>query len=485
MAVGLLLGLIAATGFAIAYDGGRHHSSLIIAIVLVLGVLVGGVLLGGNYRALSRSASESDLQKLGRNTFYIALLFSGAGILRPAAGLTTSDWLFAFAGCIALLDAIQHPNRMPANRASAVFTAGATFFLVGGVLSAWQSEDPTASMLVVARVLAVAIGLGWIASKLVTTAGQIVRATWFWCASAALTSLAAIIAATIGFVPQGAFAKTGRFSGLTEHPNELGAVCALTVAPAIYLAASSRTWLGKSAGWAILSLVVLGTMLSGSVNALVAATVAIIAWIVLSGARWGRLAAVAGIAVVSFAATLALLPSDVRTPFSRIDTNSSGLETNDSTFSSRLSTYEDAWNQINSQPLVGRGFGEGKTEAGFEVHNLILQTWYEGGALAATGILLILLAVFLRGRAIWADKGGSHGLSAGLTAALLASFLAFITYSMAALILYKRFAWISPAMITAAYTVVCAFSWAPRRAGIESLDSSNRFASSVPVPPAA
>ena len=96
----------------------------------------------------------------------------------------------------------------------------------------------------------------------------------------------------------------------------------------------------------------------------------------------------------------------------------------------------------------------------YDVHNLILGTWYKAGLLGLIGMLLTLWAVFRVGwRAIC--EAGSEGERATV-AALLSSVCAFVVFAMGAPVLFSRYGWI-PAALLLAFRAVQVRERAPQR----------------------
>jgi O-antigen ligase len=123
------------------------------------------------------------------------------------------------------------------------------------------------------------------------------------------------------------------------------------------------------------------------------------------------------------------------------------------TSASRLEVYRLAWSSIIKNPLVGVGTGPfaGITETGDAVHNVILLNWYESGIFGLIGIMLILILLLLIGvYLIRISKSENERL---LSLSLFASYVAFLVIGMAQPIYYKRFGWISSALIMALYVL--------------------------------
>src|SRR5207253_10531098 len=107
---------------------------------------------------------------------------------------------------------------------------------------------------------------------------------------------------------------------------------------------------------------------------------------------------------------------------------------------SRIATYRVAATAIRRDPFVGVGLDLvsvtrpwGVVSYEYDVHNLVIGTWYKAGVF---GLIGILVAVFALLRAGWTtilrtrDDGEQK-----VVAALLGSFVAFVVFAMGAPVL--------------------------------------------------
>jgi O-antigen ligase len=109
---------------------------------------------------------------------------------------------------------------------------------------------------------------------------------------------------------------------------------------------------------------------------------------------------------------------------------------------------------IKRDPFIGVGldlvsvtkpFGVVSYE--YDVHNLIIGTWYKAGLLGLIGMLVTLYAVFNVGwRAI---REATSDAERTLVAALLSSVAAFVVFAMSAPVLFSRYGWIPSALLLA------------------------------------
>jgi O-antigen ligase len=122
------------------------------------------------------------------------------------------------------------------------------------------------------------------------------------------------------------------------------------------------------------------------------------------------------------------------------------------TLQTRLDTYAAAWEQISKNPFIGIGLGPniGITKTGYVVHNIFLLNWFESGLFGILGILIILGAVVIISFRGIRDPQKKAVHIIGI--ALFSSFIAFLVLGIAQPIYYKRFGWISAALLLSLYS---------------------------------
>lgn len=87
------------------------------------------------------------------------------------------------------------------------------------------------------------------------------------------------------------------------------------------------------------------------------------------------------------------------------------------------------------------------TETGEGVHSSLLGTWYQGGGLAALGLVIVIgscVAVALSAR-----KHAGTGEERLLATALLACFAAYLAFGAGAPTLYSRYGWVPVVLVLA------------------------------------
>ena len=186
-------------------------------------------------------------------------------------------------------------------------------FALGGAISSIGAESTTSSVSQTLQGIYVMLLWVWTGATVLRTRRQVVVALGCWTFSSALNGFAALLQ-VIGVSLLGTGALEGsRATGLTDHPNDLGAACAIALVPALMLATSRIPGRGgrdvngmRAVRWCLLALIALGVILSASIGAMFAGLIAILVWLITPDARApGRLAVVAAIMVSLAGLTLA------------------------------------------------------------------------------------------------------------------------------------------------------------------------------------
>jgi len=81
-----------------------------------------------------------------------------------------------------------------------------------------------------------------------------------------------------------------------------------------------------------------------------------------------------------------------------------------------------------------------RTQA-YEVHNLVLGSWYAAGVFGLIGSVIMVLGVLVVGLRCLIDARTRHESLVAL--ALFASLVAFVVFAMGAPVLFQRYAWIT------------------------------------------
>ena len=83
----------------------------------------------------------------------------------------------------------------------------------------------------------------------------------------------------------------------------------------------------------------------------------------------------------------------------------------------------------------------------FDVHNVVIGTWYKTGLLGVIGMLMVLIVILRTGWRVMVRSEADVERAAAL--ALVCSVTAFIVFAMGQPVLYSRFGWISAALLLA------------------------------------
>jgi O-antigen ligase len=194
------------------------------------------------------------------------------------------------------------------------------------------------------------------------------------------------------------------------------------------------------------ALVGTGIVLSGSVGALIAASVAAATYLALSRPSLRVILLAAVIAATALAVIHLQIREGAPTPLERVQQ----VRQAGGSMSSRLDSYRLAIPRIEHNPLIGVGMGAeadaNQSNLGF-LHNSLLGAWYQGGLLALLGLLLVFASLIVT--AFDARRRAADGRDRLLCAALLACLLAYLAYDMGAPTLFERYGWVPAALVLA------------------------------------
>ena len=145
-----------------------------------------------------------------------------------------------------------------------------------------------------------------------------------------------------------------RAIGLTDHPNDLGAACAIALVPALMLATSRLPGRSGRLGpirWCLLAFTAIGVILSASVGAMFAGLIAILIWLLAPAVRApGRVAVVAALAVSLAGLTLA--GGAVTSPTKRVEEEATAACRRTRAAARSASFSEPGRESVN--PIVGK-----------------------------------------------------------------------------------------------------------------------------------
>ena len=400
------------------------------------------------------------------------LFYAGSLTIAQASwrhGLTVSEAFF-MAALIATFVAVLAGR--PIGRVPTALILGVGLFALGGLISSPGAASPGGSL--GNTIQGVYVILLWpiVGATVLRTRSQLTTALTLWTISAGFDGFAAIT--QVGGIHALAGPLEGnRATGLTDHPNDLGGVCAVALVPALMLATSRLAWqppsnfLRRACRWVILGLIAAGLVLSASVAAMLAALVAIVCWVIAPAVRApGRLAVVVALALGLIAVTLA--GGAVTSPTKRLEqvTTTTGTQDTSGSGGIRIRTIERALPRIGADPVVGTGLdasgetvniiSQGTTVPQM-VHSAPVAVWYEAGIFAFLGLLVILATLF---RTAWQalTAGDQSDLLVGL--AISAALIAFVIYAFSSPFVFQQYGWFAAVMLIA---------WRVRRDGAGEL----------------
>ena len=374
---------------------------------------------------------------------------------RPALAVTLSDWFFLVAFLLIVLEMLVR-NRIEI-QIQKYLVVGLIVFFTGGILSSVATYTPILSIIALLKYVYL-IGIWfWIGTVVLRRPRHINIAVILWTISAATSGAGAISQLVWGDIIPHATITWGRMSGFTEHVNDLAGVTSVALVPALVIVTHSadRIW-RLPAAFMLVFMIGTGLILSISISGVVAALVSLLIWITLGSVN--RKLQLKNIVVFTIASTLILIVTILQTDYAGLsvlsrfgDISTEGTEF--STLASRLDTYNVAWDIILRNPVIGVGLGPsiGITDTGHQVHNLFLLSWYEAGLFGFIGMLIITGTVFWIGVKIIRCPFSHYERRIGVS--LFASYIGFLILSMAQPIYYKRFGWISAALLLAVYAL--------------------------------
>jgi O-antigen ligase len=313
------------------------------------------------------------------------------------------------------------------------------------------------STAVIARLIFLTVFWFWLGTVVLTRREHVTKALTVWVTSVAICGVAAALQLVAGSVPLAGNVEFGRATGFTMHPNDLGGLTAIAFVPALMLAA--RRGIGppqRLFAYLLLFLVGGGLILSGSVGALLAAVAATFVWFAFQRTSVEALLVFMAVGVCAFGVVTVQALRGAPTPLERFDkvTSSSSAGEGSGTVDLRIATYRVAAEKIKAHPFLGVGLDLvsvtkpfGIVSYQYDVHNLIIGTWYKAGLFGLAGILLALFAVFRTG---WIAVVQSRSEAEQRVAvALLSSVVAFAMFAMSEPVLYARYGWVSAALLLA------------------------------------
>lgn len=384
--------------------------------------------------------------------FYAGMASVGGVEVRPFHLLNLSDILFVFAS-ISLIAAILTSKSRSRTYLPPSLFVGLGLFAVGGLLSgAGHPLSSTFGVLIRMTFLTVIwFGSGTI---LLRSRRQLLNATRCWLFSSAASGAVALFQFISG---RGhvALGYTGaRLVGLSGQPNDLGGSLAVAVIPAVLCCTQSTHLSRRIRIWDffVLATISAGLLLSGSTAALGALAIGLMFWHASGlSPRLSPRRALIAVVIVAIGSFFVLSTTHVKvaTTFARLGQASNIQGSPGATLTIRLSTYSAALHQIADDPIIGTGLTTASKNVvdGYDVHNMLLKSWYDAGVVAFIGVLVLLVSVLKT--VPWLLRRVTAIADRQQAAAFGSAFLVFIVFALFNPILYKRYGWVIAVLLFA------------------------------------
>jgi O-antigen ligase len=409
---------------------------------------------GGRYSEASDEPAPDRLLRVPRILFYLGSLTLTQASWRPVAGLTVSEMLFLAAlGAAAIAVLAGRPSaRVPKG-----LVIGVAVFVLGGAISSIGAESQSSSVSQTLQGIYVMLLWVWTGATVLRTRSQIVTALGCWTFSSALNGFAALLQVS-GATWLGGALEGSRATGLTDHPNDLGAACAIALVPALMLATTrlpGRPWHLGALRWCLLALTAIGVILSASVGAMLAGLIAILIWLLAPAVRApGRVAVIAALAIS--VAGLTLAGGAVTSPTKRVEeVTSNGVSSSSGSGTVRIKIIKRAWPRIESNPIVGKGLDSNGlsvnvvnhgTVTRYQVHGGPISIWYQAGLFGLVGVLIVVWTL-LQGAWRSLFSGDQIDLLIGLS--ILAALIAFLINALTTPFVFQQYGWFTAVMLIA------------------------------------
>jgi O-antigen ligase len=420
----------------------------------------------GRFTDEADTPASDRILRIPRILFYLGSLTLTEASWRPAAGLTVSEIFFLLALGVTGIAVLAG---RPSARVPQGLIIGVAIFALGGAISSIGAESTTSSASQTLQGIYVFLLWVWTGATVLRTRQQVIVALGCWTFSSALNGFAALLQ-VMGISLLGGALEGSRATGLTDHPNDLGAACAIALIPALMLATTrlpgpSRPggWRMRPIRWCLLGLTAIGVILSASVGAMFAGLIAILVWLLAPAVRApGRLAVVVALAVSIAGLTLA--GGAVTSPAKRFeDVTRNGVSPDSGSGTIRLKIVRRAWPRIESNPIVGKGLDSGGssvnvishgTIASYQVHGGPISVWYQAGIFGLVGILIVVWTLL---QGAWRTLGAGDQTDMLIGLSIIAAFIAFLVNAMTTPFVLQQYGW---------FTAVMLLAWRLRREGL-------------------
>jgi O-antigen ligase len=417
--------------------------------------------------------AEDPLSRVAYALVLLAVPLVTCNGLRYGESLTYGDIPLALAG--ALLVVVWLRNGIPRGAAPAGLFVGAMLVTAAGVLALVPAENldslwPTLRFSITLAVMPLILMLA------ATTPRRIGRLIDAWLLGAALNAVVGALdllhLTTVGLSLTGVdfVTFTDRSVGLTVHPNHLGLVTAMALPMAV-----GRLGTGGLRGLAAIALVpllIVGVVESGSRGAIMAAGAGVVLYFVFgASARRARTTVLLFAApVVAFVILVTALVNHELTGSvaAKRFAGGAGATVSDQ---ARLDTLRESLDAVLGNPLVGSGFSVVRA-----AHDIYLQVLEAGGVLALVGFITFAAAILRR--AWWLarpSRGAPRGVSV-LAAGSGAAVCVWLLFGLVGNAIYDRYLYIPVGIVLALGCV--------HRRGFELAEQPSARPLASPAPPA-
>ncbi|MFE6646770.1 O-antigen ligase family protein [Nocardioides sp. NPDC057772] len=318
--------------------------------------------------ALLTGAVLFGAERAGGVMVTLALFTAPMNELRPIPGLNIVTYcdLFLVLGFALLAPSISHRRlRLPVT-----FAIGALILAVATVTASLLSADPVTSLNYGSRLLATVVALPLAFAAWRPTGAVIDRLAWAYVAGQVVSTLVGVIDGPI---------DTGRYVGLSTHPNLFGLAAVIAAGLLVHLAHRSGS-IGKVAAVGAGGVFVAAGLMSGSRAAIVAIALIALLYPLIerSFAAAYAIAWTALLAFFSFERMVSL--SGEGSALARLQ----GDETARTSDQIRKVAIQDGLHDFLARPLAGNGFANA-----LEAHDIYLQIAVTTGLFGLVGYLMI------------------------------------------------------------------------------------------------
>ena len=388
--------------------------------------------------------------RIPRLFFYLGILTIGQTVFRPILDFTISDWFFLFSLFSTISECLMRKNfpiRFPP-----YLMAGLFIFMLGGILSSTFAEAPFSSFLSLIKYLYLVAVWFWLCSSLLQSVEHVKISIFLWTFSAALSGFGSSMQLIWSDIIPGTSPVWNRMTGFTEHVNDLGGLTSISLIPAIIMLNRMK---GKAIStilsWIIIIFTIAGLILSVSISSIFALLISVLTLLCIGNFSSRNIFIIAISSCLFFSIIFIHNRFENVSVLSRLsDMSIDGLSS--ITLQTRYETYISAWDSICEHPFLGIGLGPdiGITNTGYVVHNVFLSNWFESGFFGLLGIVIIFFSILRYAYIGIKDPTQENKKNIGVS--LFSSFIAFLVLGMAQPIYFKRFGWISAALLIALYS---------------------------------